>query len=47
MVLDILKKGGNVIDVVIVVNVVFGLVELMGNGIGGDLFVIVWDVEFE
>lgn len=42
-----MRKGGNVVDVVIVVNVIFGLMELIGNGIGGDLFVIVWDGEIE
>jgi gamma-glutamyltranspeptidase / glutathione hydrolase len=43
--LDILKKGGTAADAAIAVNAALGFLEPMSNGIGGDVFVMVWDAK--
>lgn len=45
--IDIMQDGGNAIDAAIAANAALGLMEPTGNGIGGDLFAIVWDAESE
>ncbi len=41
--LDVMKNGGSAVDAAIAANAALGLMEPTGNGVGGDLFAIVWD----
>ncbi|MEE8412447.1 MAG: gamma-glutamyltransferase family protein, partial [Acidobacteriota bacterium] len=42
---DILESGGSAVDAAIAVNAALGFLEPTANGVGGDLFAIVWDQE--
>jgi gamma-glutamyltranspeptidase / glutathione hydrolase len=41
--IEILKHGGSAVDAAIAANAVIGVMQQVLNGIGGDLFAIVWD----
>ena len=42
---SILERGGNAIDAAIATNAMMGLIAPMNNGIGGDLFAIVYEAK--
>lgn len=41
--IEILKKGGSAVDAAITMNAALGFLEPTANGIGGDLYAMLWD----
>ncbi|MDQ3145255.1 MAG: gamma-glutamyltransferase, partial [Pseudomonadota bacterium] len=41
--IEILKKGGSAVDAAIAINAAMGFLEPTANGIGGDLYALLWD----
>jgi gamma-glutamyltranspeptidase/glutathione hydrolase len=41
--IEILKKGGSAVDAAIAINAALGFLEPAANGIGGDLYAMLWD----
>jgi gamma-glutamyltranspeptidase/glutathione hydrolase len=41
--IDILKRGGSAVDAAIAMNACLGLLEPTANGIGGDVYAMIWD----
>ena len=41
--IDILKRGGSAVDAAIAINACLGFLEPTANGIGGDVYAMIWD----